>query len=98
MTNWSDPQTLWLNIVNALLGIVTIAMLLVVVGVVVHDLLLKWRMAHAAARELEPHTYFAPALGLTMADGGEARDSEAQAPAKDGGKPASETDGTGTSR
>jgi hypothetical protein len=71
MTNWMDPETLWLNVINALLGLVTAGMLMVVAGVAVHDLLLKWRTEHGEARAPEQEAWFAPALGLTMADGGE---------------------------
>ena len=80
-TDWSDPQTLWLNLTNLALGIVTLLALLLMVGGVAHELLLKYRRAHQVAgldAELEAllgarsgHAFHVPGLGLTMADGGE---------------------------
>ena len=38
--NWSDPQTLWLNITNLALGVVTLSAVLIVVGAVGWETLL----------------------------------------------------------
>ena len=41
--NWSDPQTLWLNITNLALGVVTLSAVLIVVGAVGWELVFKHR-------------------------------------------------------
>jgi hypothetical protein len=78
--NWNDPQTLWLNLTNLALGLITLTALLVVAGAVAWELVLKRRKAHefgrmdADMRTLlggSPHVLGVPELGLTMADGGE---------------------------
>jgi hypothetical protein len=78
--NWSDPQTLWLNLTNLALGIVTLLAVAVVVGAVAWELVAKRRRAaasaavdrelHAIVDEMSPHMLPVPELGLTMADGG----------------------------
>jgi len=71
-TNWSDPQTLWLNITNLALGLVTLAALAVVGASVARELLLRRRRAHEVDgldAELQ-HMMHVPELGWTMADGG----------------------------
>lgn len=70
MVDWSDPQTFWLNVTNAVLGLVTLIALVAVAGAVVVDVLqrLKERVAAAAS---DPHAILVPGLGATMADGGE---------------------------
>jgi hypothetical protein len=77
--NWSDPQTLWLNLTNLALGVVTLAAVLVLVCGVGRELVLRRRKANALDAEMramlrdEPgHIMSVPGLGLTMADGGEA--------------------------
>ena len=76
--NWSDPQTLWLNLTNLALGVVTLAAVLVLVCGVGRELVLRRRKANALDAEMramlrdEPeHILSVPGLGLTMADGGE---------------------------
>ena len=78
--NWNDPQTLWLNLTNLALGLVTLTALLVVAGAVAWELVLKRRKAHEFGRmdadmrtmlAGSPHVFGVPELGLTMADGGE---------------------------
>jgi hypothetical protein len=72
--DWSDPQTLWLNITNAALGAVVLICVLVLAVGVLQELRLR-----AKRRETEPtpirlagdHAFDVPGLGLTMADGGE---------------------------
>lgn len=78
--DWSDPQTLWLNLTNLALGVVTLLALAIVVGAVGWELVRKHRRAREAAGldrewqavvdETSPHTLPVPELGLTMADGG----------------------------
>jgi hypothetical protein len=78
-TNWSDPQTLWLNITNLALGLVTLLAVLVLAAGVAWELVERRRRAREVAgldREMvalvgSPHVLSVPGLGLTMADGGE---------------------------
>jgi hypothetical protein len=76
--NW----TMWLNITNFALGIVTLIALLLVFLAVGWDLLLRkvrapkpnWSNVDADLRAMihaGSHTLSVPELGLTMADGGE---------------------------
>ena len=71
MTDWTDPQTFWLNVTNALLGLVTLAAFVTVVGVAAYDLMTRWLKQEDRESAPEPHALHVPALGLTMADGGE---------------------------
>jgi hypothetical protein len=77
--NWSDPQTLWLNVTNLALGIVILAAVLVVVGAIGWELAFNHRRARQTANldaelrtifDASPHILEVPGLGLTMADGG----------------------------
>ena len=78
--DWSDPQTLWLNLTNLALGVVTLAAVLVAAAAVAREVVVRRRHAHdAAALDEEmrglfgagsPHIMPVPGLGLTMADGG----------------------------
>jgi hypothetical protein len=78
--DWGDPQTLWLNLTNLALGIITILAVLLVAGSVGHELLARRRKASQIEdldSELKSlvggsaHVLPVPELGLTMADGGE---------------------------
>jgi len=78
--DWNDPQTLWLNLTNIALGVVTVIAVCGAVGAVVWELALKHRKAREAdgldaelkaMLDTSPHTFAVPGLGLTMADGGE---------------------------
>jgi hypothetical protein len=71
--NWTDPQTLWLNVTNLALGIVTLLALLICAGGVAWELMHRGRRAHRMSRmDAELRTVFESAeVGLTMADGGE---------------------------
>ena len=78
--NWNDPQTLWLNLTNLALGLITVAAVLVVACAVGWELVRKRRKARdfgsidAGLRAMlagSPHALGVPELGLTMADGGE---------------------------
>jgi hypothetical protein len=71
MLDLSDPQTYWLNVVNIVLGVVTLACVIVVSTSI-------WREVSARAHQRVPvfarpdeHTFVLPDLGITMADGGE---------------------------
>jgi hypothetical protein len=65
----TSPDTFWLNFTNIALGLVTLLCVLVVTGGVVRELLHR-RGQRALARE-DDHAFATPALGVTMADGGE---------------------------
>lgn len=69
-----DPQTLWLNITNLGLGIITLLCVGAVAWGVTQDLVLRWWNAPAA--ELDDHAFAVPGLGMTMADGGKKLDDE----------------------
>lgn len=78
--DWND-QTLWLNVTNVALGVVTVTALLVASIAVARELAARHRhVRDAAALDDELRTMFradspyampVPGLGLTMADGGE---------------------------
>jgi hypothetical protein len=70
MVDWGDPETFWLNATNAVLGIVTVVAFLMVAGAVLNEVLIRVRKRIASSIE-DPHTFHAPLLGATMADGGE---------------------------
>jgi hypothetical protein len=72
--DWSDPQTLWLNLTNLALGVVVLAGVLVLVGGILQELRLRAKRRAAGAapiRAIDDHAFDVPGLGLTMADGGE---------------------------
>ena len=78
--NWSDPQTLWLNLTNLALGVVTLSAVLIVAGAVAWELVFKHRRVRepvdidaelsSMLDAVSPHMLQVPGLGLTMADGG----------------------------
>ena len=79
--NWSDPQTLWLNVINLSLGLVTLVCCAAIGYGVLQDLRERSRKrasARAMDREVgalvsgfDSHSFDIPGLGLTVADGGE---------------------------
>jgi hypothetical protein len=71
--DWGNSQTLWLNLTNLALGIVTLLALVVVGFGVAQEVLAKRRRARelAGMDEEVRHLLHVPELGLTMADGGE---------------------------
>lgn len=76
--DWSDPETLWLNVTNAVLGIVTLVALLTVLGAAAAEV---WaRLKKRATEPADLHTFHVPGLGLTMADGGEKVDLKDEKP------------------
>lgn len=86
--NWSDPQTLWLNIVNLSLGVVTLVCIAAISYGVLQDLRARAkkrasdsaieRKAMDVVSGFGGHAFDMPGLGLTMADGGEPLDKVAQ--------------------
>jgi hypothetical protein len=71
MTDWSDPQTLWVNLTNLGLGLVTLVCLVVVGVSIARELLERARVKARAAAWEDDHAFALPGLGWTMADGGE---------------------------
>jgi hypothetical protein len=71
--DWGNSQTLWLNLTNLALGIVTVLALGVVAFGVAQEVFEKRRKARqfAGMDEEVRHMLRVPELGLTMADGGE---------------------------
>lgn len=77
--DWGDSETLWLNITNALLGLVVVAAVGMLVFTSAYQLVRRWltrrqlttRDVTDLLRAAGPHAYLDPKLGLTMADGGE---------------------------
>lgn len=65
--DWNDPQTLWLNLTNLGLGLVT----LVCVGAVVYNIVSEIWVRNRATQANDAHAMHVPELGWTMADGGE---------------------------
>jgi hypothetical protein len=67
MFNWSDPNTIWLNITDIVLGAVTLACVAFVAQAAFREV-----YARLASRlHQDAHALALPELGLTMADGGE---------------------------
>ena len=71
--SWSDPQTLWLNVTNLALLIVTLLAVLVGVAGVMWELMRRRHRTRQMSRmDDELRAMFrAGDVGLTMADGGE---------------------------
>ena len=76
--DWSDPGTFWINATNLALGIIVLVAIVGVASAWGVDLR-EWlearsrRASHPVLVAPSPHAYFEPELGLTMADGGEAK-------------------------
>lgn len=67
MSNYD--QVFWLNITNVVLGLVTLACVLVIGYVSLKEI--RSRMAKATSRaEIDDHAFVITGLGVTMADGG----------------------------
>jgi hypothetical protein len=90
MDLFNDPETLWLNLTNLGLGLVTIVCLAVVGRAIAVDIIVRAR--NRALAKADDHAMVVPGLGLTMADGGEpiarkVRKTERQEPGTDDDPP-----------
>ncbi len=83
----TDPEVLWLNVMNGALGLVVLICCVVLAGAVIYQLTIasKRREKNIAGAEGEmrtmlgtadDHAFRVPNLGLTMADGGEPTDKD----------------------
>lgn len=70
MFDFSNPETMWLNTTNLVLGAVTLVCVLVFAGVLVKELLHRAKV-RATVPAFDDHSFAYPDLGITMADGGE---------------------------
>ena len=66
-----DPETLWLNITNIALGVVTAVCFAVVIWGAAVEVLARARRRWARRMGEDEHVFAVPGLGTTMADGGE---------------------------
>lgn len=75
-----DPKTVWVNLTNIALGVVT----LVCFGIVAYGVALEVfeRMKKRAVAAVDDHAFAIPELGMTMADGGRKLDGEPTAEKK----------------
>ena len=71
--NFFDPQTVWLNVTNLALGVVTLLSIIAVGWGVATELFARARKTAPAA---DDHAFAVPELGWTMADGGKKVDEE----------------------
>jgi hypothetical protein len=76
MVNWSDPQTFWLNVMNAALGAVCLVCIALFLVSVAQEVAAWVRQRSAKVAQLHDHAFSVPGLGLTMADGGEPLDPD----------------------
>jgi hypothetical protein len=72
-----DPKTLWLNVTNIALGLVTLICILAAGTALFHEVTIRMRK-RALVPAHDDHALFHPDLGLTMADGGEKLDDSPQ--------------------
>jgi hypothetical protein len=70
--DWSDPQTFWLNMTNAGLGLIVLACVLLIGYGVLRDVIPKYFRRRVPA--VDDHGTWVSDLGWTVADGGEKLD------------------------
>ena len=71
MFDLSNPETYWLNVINIVLGLVTLVCVIAVSSTVVRELLQRVRQRVPVFARHDEHTFVLSDLGITMADGGE---------------------------
>jgi hypothetical protein len=67
--DFGDPRTVWLNATNVILGLVTLACLVLLGKALIDEM--RVRRARKARISDADHIYAVEGLGVTMADGGE---------------------------
>jgi len=67
--DFGDPRTVWLNATNVILGLVTLACLILLGKALIDEMRVR-RVRKARVSDAD-HVYAVEGLGLTMADGGE---------------------------
>lgn len=72
-TDFFDPQTLWLNVTNLALGVVSLLCILAVGWGAATEVFARVRKQAPAA---DDHAFAVPQLGWTMADGGKKLDDD----------------------
>jgi hypothetical protein len=77
MAAWLHSETLWLDLTNIALGVVTLVCFGVVAAGVLQELL--GRLRRSSAQD-DAHVMLSPELGLTMADGGHPIPKKPKAP------------------
>jgi hypothetical protein len=82
MIAFLDPETVWLTLTNATLGLVTLVCVSVVVYAVVKEMLVRSAAKNRIPVEADTHVFRLEELGITMADGGERLD-ESKSPIDD---------------
>jgi len=87
MFNFNDPNTLWLNVTNIVLGIVTLICCVAVGWGVYQDV--RARIKKRVPVRIDDHVFVIPGLGVTMADGGERLDKSVSK-RKNNSKPSSD--------
>ncbi len=73
-----DPETMWLNLTNIALGVVTLACFMAVAWGVAVEVLERAGRSVGLVRESDDHSFAVPGLGITMADGGKKIDEESK--------------------
>lgn len=80
MFDFLDSETVWLNLTNAALGLVTLICLVAVARIIVPELFAKLAAKRARVPvEDDSHAFDLSGLGITMADGGERIDQTSKA-------------------
>jgi hypothetical protein len=72
-----DPKTVWINLTNLALGLVTLVCVAMVAWGVAAEAAERLRRRLAVFRD-DHHAFAVPELGLTMADGGDKVDDDEQ--------------------
>jgi len=73
---FSSPETFWLDLTNVALGLVTLICCVVLAAGVLQEVVVRVRKRAHVPVENDDHAFALPALGLTMADGGEKVEEE----------------------
>jgi hypothetical protein len=72
VSDFLNSETGWLNLTNAVLGIVVLVCLVVVGRAVIKELYVRAAKRSRMPLEHDKHAFSLQSLGITMADGGEA--------------------------